>query len=69
MSKRQSEMAADRIDFMIYDAISRIGRILTAASEEPDRLAAWRDTLSHLRNARSSVQPLMNPERARETER
>jgi hypothetical protein len=29
MSNRQSEMAADRIDFMIYDAVSRIGRVLT----------------------------------------
>ncbi len=44
MSRRQSETAADRIDFMIRDAVSRIGRVLTAASEEPDRLTTWADT-------------------------
>jgi hypothetical protein len=44
MSKRHSEVATDRIDFMICDAVSRIGRVLTAAVEEPARLTAWRDT-------------------------
>jgi hypothetical protein len=44
MSKRHSEVATERIDFMICDAVSRIVRVLTAAAEGPDWLTAWRDT-------------------------
>jgi hypothetical protein len=62
---RQSEKTADWIDFMIFDALRRIGRMIE--TDTPDRVEAWRATVALLRDARSAVRPLMNPERERET--